>query len=92
MNPSIEGKLERIAERFEEITALLSDPEIQNDQNRFRSLGQEYAQIEPVVVGYRRYQSLEEEIAGAEEMLADPEMAELARDELAEARRRQQEM
>ncbi len=92
MNPSIQGKLERIAERFEEITALLADPEIQSNQDRFRGLGQEYAQIEPVVEGYRRYQSLGQEIAGAEEMLSDPEMAELARDELVDARRRQQAM
>jgi peptide chain release factor 1 len=92
MNRSIRGKLERIAERFEEITALLAEPEIQNEQDRFRELGQEYAQLEPVVDSYRRYQSVEKDIAGAEEMLQDPEMAELARDELDEARRRQQDM
>ena len=92
MNPSIRGKLERIAERFEEITALLAEPEIQNEQNRFRELGQEYAQLEPVVDSYRRYQSVEQDIAGAEEMLQDPEMAELARDELDAAYLRQQEM
>ena len=49
MNPSIRGKLERVTERFEELTALLADPEVQGDQDRFRLLGQEYAQIEPVV-------------------------------------------
>lgn len=92
MNPSIRGKLERIAERFEEITALLAEPEIQNVQDRFRELGQEYAQLEPVVDSYRRYRSVEKEIAGAEELLQDPEMAELARDELDDACRRQQDM
>ena len=92
MNPSIRGKLERIAERFEEITALLAAPGIHDDQNRFRNLGQEYAQLEPVVDGYRRYEALEDEIADAEEMMQDPEMTELAREELEDARRRQQMM
>ncbi len=88
MKPSIHSKLEQIAERYEEITALLAEPEIQSDQNRFRSLGQEYAQLEPVVECYGRYRNLEQEIAGATEMLNDPEMAELAKEELAEAERR----
>ncbi len=88
MKPSIHSKLEQIAERYEEITALLAEPEIQSDQNHFRSLGQEYAQLEPVVECYGRYRNLEQEIAGATEMLNDPEMAELAKEELAEAERR----
>jgi len=88
MNQSIRVKLDQITDRFEEITALLADPEVQGDQNRFRGLSQEYAQIEPVVACFRRYQSLEQEIVGATDMLQDPEMAELARDELTEATRR----
>jgi peptide chain release factor 1 len=92
MNPSIHRKLERISERFGEITALLAEPEVQSDQQRFRSLSQEYAQLEPVVSCYARYQALEEAIAGAEEMLADPEMADLAREELGEARDRRQDL
>jgi peptide chain release factor 1 len=92
MNPSIRSKLERINERFDELTALMADPETQADQDRFRLLGQEYAQIEPVVDCYRRYRSLEDEFAGAEGMLDDPEMAQLARDEMESARRRRLEM
>jgi peptide chain release factor 1 len=92
MNPSIRGKLERIAERFEEITALLADPQIQGEQDRFRRLSQEYAQLEPVVSCYRRYQGYADEITGAREMLGDPEMAELARETVAEAERQQQIM
>ena len=85
MNPSIRGKLERIAERFTEITALLSEPETQNDQNRFRDLSQEYAQIEPVVKCFNQYETIGEEIASAEALLADPEMRELAREEMQNA-------
>jgi peptide chain release factor 1 len=86
VNPSIRDKLERISERFGEITALLAEPETQSDQRRFRDLGREYAQLESLVECYRRYQAIEGEIAGAEEMLADPEMAALARDEIAAGR------
>lgn len=90
MNPSIRRKLERIAERFEEVTALLADPHVQNDQERFRSLGQEYAQLEPVVACFQRYRSLERAMATAEALLTDPEMADLAREELETTRDQQQ--
>jgi peptide chain release factor 1 len=92
MKPSIRHKLERIHERFDEITVLLADPETQNNQDRFRSLGQEYAQLQPVVEGYRRYRAVEQAMDAAEEMLADPEMTELARDELDDGRRHLQEL
>jgi peptide chain release factor 1 len=85
MNPSIRGKLDRLAERFAEITALLADAETQADQNLFRDLGREYAQLEPVVQCWERYVALEKAEASAQEMLADKEMAELAREELEDA-------
>jgi peptide chain release factor 1 len=83
MNPSIREKLERVSERFGEITALLAEPEVQGDQARFRDLSREYAQLQEVMDCYRRYRETEREISAAEEMLADPEMADLAREELA---------
>lgn len=89
MKPSILGKLEQIQDRFEEITGLLSDPDVQGDQNRYRSLSQEYAQLESVVNCYQRYLLTEEEISAANEMLADPEMAELARESVREAQQEQ---
>ena len=85
MKPSLRGKLEHLAERFEEITALLADPETQQNQNLFRDLGREYAQLEPLVQTFRRYRQSEQDMETAREMLKDPEMAELARDELATA-------
>ncbi|MET0092067.1 MAG: PCRF domain-containing protein, partial [Sedimenticola sp.] len=92
MKDSIRGKLDHIAERFEEITALLADPDVQGDQNQFRSLSQEYAQLEPVVGCYNRYLGVEGDIESAREMLADPEMAELAKDELLEAEQQRDEL
>jgi len=88
MNPSIQRKLERLSERFTEITALMAEPEVQGDQGRFRALGQEYAQLEPLALCFQGYQGIEDDILSAEALLADPEMAELARDELEEARER----
>ncbi|MET0064255.1 MAG: peptide chain release factor 1 [Candidatus Thiodiazotropha endolucinida] len=85
MKPSLRGKLDRIAERFEEITALLADPEIQSNQNQFRDLGREYAQLEPVVETYKDYVDAEGDVAAAQEMMDDPEMAPLAKEELAAA-------
>ncbi len=87
MNPSIQGKLDQISEHFEEITALLADPEVQRDQNRFRELSREYARLGPVVECYQRYQELGQAIDSAQEMLDDPEMAELAQEELTQAGR-----
>ncbi|MBW9270471.1 MAG: peptide chain release factor 1 [Candidatus Thiodiazotropha sp. (ex. Lucinisca nassula)] len=85
MKPSLRGKLDQIAERFEEITALMADPDIQNDQNQFRDLGREYAQLEPVVLAFKEYSAAEEDIEAAKEMMSDPEMAELAKEELSSA-------
>ncbi|MFW6258475.1 MAG: PCRF domain-containing protein, partial [Halochromatium sp.] len=92
MNPSIRGKLDRLAERFTEISALLAEPEVQADQNRFRNLGREYAQLEPLLNCWQRYLDLESEIASARDMLADQEMAELAREELAAAERQREQL
>ncbi len=82
MKPSLRGKLDHIAERFEEVTILMADPEVQAEQNQFRDLGREYAQLEPIVLTYRKFLTAEQDIETAREMMADPEMAELARDEL----------
>ena len=56
MKQSIQHKLENLCERYDEIAALLSEPEVQGNQNKFRSLSQEYAQINPLVDCYKRYQ------------------------------------
>ena len=87
MKASIKNKLENLNERFDEITALLSEPEVQNDQNKFRSLSQEYAQINPIVDCYNDYLLNQKHIESAKEMAKDedPEIRELAKQELVEA-------
>jgi peptide chain release factor 1 len=87
MKNTIRRKLEQASERFEEITALLAEPDVQGDQNHYRSLTREYAQIDPIVTAWREYTGLEAEIKGASEMLGDPEMAEMAQEEIASSQR-----
>lgn len=87
MKDSIRLKLENLSERHEEIAALLSQPEVQNNQKQQRSLSQEYAQIGPLVDCYRRYQQAEQHLQSAQEMASDSdlELRELAREEIKEA-------
>ncbi|MDO9163242.1 MAG: peptide chain release factor 1 [Methylococcaceae bacterium] len=87
MKPSIQQKLENLCERYDEIAALLSEPETQNNQNKFRALSQEYAQIAPLVDCYKRYEITLESLASAKEMAtdSDPELRELAKEEVREA-------
>ncbi|WP_210397103.1 peptide chain release factor 1 [Motiliproteus sediminis] len=82
MKDSIVAKLDNLKDRYEELAALLGDAEVISDQNRFRAYSKEYAEIEPVVEHYTRYQQAQEDRLEAEEMLADPEMKEMAAEEL----------
>ncbi|MCX7106944.1 MAG: peptide chain release factor 1 [Methylococcales bacterium] len=87
MKQSIQLKLENLCERYDEIAALLSEPEVQNNQNKFRSLSQEYAQIAPLVDCYKRYEQALKMLASAKEMAndSDPELREMAKEEVIEA-------
>jgi bacterial peptide chain release factor 1 (bRF-1) len=87
MKQSIQHKLENLCERYDEIAALLSEPEVQGNQNKFRSLSQEYAQINPLVDCYKRYQQTLESLASAKEMAndSDPELREMAKEEVNDA-------
>ncbi|MEX0731049.1 MAG: peptide chain release factor 1 [Aquisalimonadaceae bacterium] len=87
MKSSIRGKLERLEERFEEVGALLSDPDVIGNQNRFRDLSREYARLETVVQAFARFQRAEEDLAAAQSMYDDndADMRAMAEDEAEEA-------
>lgn len=87
MKASIEHKLQNLCERYDEIAALLSEPETQNNQNKFRALSQEYAQITPLVECYKKRAEAIDQKASAMEMAndADTELRELAKEEITEA-------
>ncbi|MDX1802875.1 MAG: peptide chain release factor 1 [Alcanivorax sp.] len=90
MKASLQGKLDKLADRFEELAGLLSDPEVIGNQNRFRDLSREYAEIDPVVKCYQDYQQTVENLDAARAMQedSDPEMREMGAEEAraAEAR------
>ena len=87
MNQSLLNKLELLCGRHEEITALLSDIETINNQDKFRALSMEYAQLEDVVTSFGAFQQAQETLASAKEMLAenDAEMREMAEEEINES-------
>ena len=76
MKASILSKLDHLSERYEEVGALLSDGDIISDQNRFRELSKEYAELESLVKTYRGYQAVVDNIEEAKLLLkdADPDM------------------
>ena len=83
MKDSILNKLNRLLDRHEEVSGLLSDAEVISEQNKFRELSREYAQLEPVVNCFRNYQETKDDLAAAEEMLhdSDPDVREMAKEE-----------
>ena len=87
MKASIKHKLDNLTERYSEISALLAEPETQNDQNRFRALSREYAQLDPIVDCYKNYQHIHEELDTARELAGDDdaELRQMAREEATQA-------
>ena len=84
MKPSIETKLKNLTKRYEELKALLSDPAITNDLNRYRDLSKEYAQVEPHVQSYMHYHAYLQQLEDAKALLLedDAEMQQLAKQEI----------
>ena len=87
MKASILAKLDNLDERYQEVAALLSDSETIADQNRFRELSKEYAELEPVVKAYIDYRDVINNLQEAKLLLkdSDPDMRAMAQDELAQA-------
>lgn len=84
MNETIQAKLDKLVERAEEISALLSDPETISNQNQFRKLSQELAEITPVVNHYQEYCHTSEDRVAAKVMLkdSDKEVKQMAQEEV----------
>lgn len=76
-------KLDWVHSRFEELGALLSEPDVVSDQERWRALMREHSQLEPLDAAVRRYAQLLDERVSAKDMLSDPDMADMAKEELA---------
>jgi peptide chain release factor 1 len=75
MKDSIRRKLERLDERFEEISRLLSDAGVIARQNQFRELSMEYSRLDPIIDRYRRFMALESDLGVARELASDKDPA-----------------
>ena len=83
-------KLDDLLIRFEELMSELQEPDVANDQNRFRKLMKEQSDLAPIVEAYNEYKSAKQAITDSEEMLemeSDEEMRELAKEELSSSKR-----
>jgi peptide chain release factor 1 len=85
MKPSIRSKLEQLAARLDEVDGLLAEETAARDMDQFRKLSRERAEVEPVVALYRQFLQAEGDLAEAAGWLADPEMKDMAQEEIAAA-------
>lgn len=94
MKPSIQSRLEQLTDRFEEVSALLSDASVISNQNQFRDLSREFAEIEPIVHCFEAWRESLNDIEAAKELAedSDADMREMAADELAVARQKNEEL
>ncbi len=79
-------KLDAVEKRYEELTQKISAPEVIANQNEWRNLMKEHAEIEPIVEKYREYKKTKQTVEDAKEMMEDPELKELAEAEMLEAK------
>jgi len=83
MKDSLRQQFDRLGYRLAELDTILADGSIASDMKRYRALTKEQSEVAGLVERYRRYQAHEADLAAARDMLADPEMADMAREEIA---------
>lgn len=92
MTPTLRRKLEALAERREELERLLADPDVVGDNERFRNFSREFAQLQPIATALADEARALADLAAAEAMRADPDLRELADEEIAAAQERLQQL
>jgi peptide chain release factor 1 len=85
MNPKLREQFERLGRRLVELDANLSDPQVLADIGRYRSLSREQAEVAHVVQLFRRYEQRERDLEAGRELLDDPELAEMAAEDVSAA-------
>ena len=85
MKSFLRHQLERYVQRLGELDFLLSREDIMSDMAQYRTISREHAEVTQIAGRYERFKQREADIAGAKEMLDDPDMAEMAREEIAGA-------
>ena len=92
MTPTLRRKLEALAERREELERLLADPAVVNDNDRFRAFSREFAQLQPIATALADEARALADLAAAEAMRSDPDLRELAEEEITAAQQRLQQL
>ena len=92
MKPSIQAKLSQLADRLEEVNGLLASEEATRDMDQYRKLTREHAEITPVVELWHEFNRINADLADAEAMLSDPEMADLAAEEIKDGKVRLEQL
>ena len=85
MKPFLRSQLERYAQRHGELDFLLSREDIMSDMSQFLKLSREHAEVTVIAGRYARLLQREADLAAAREMLAEPDMADMAQEEIASA-------
>ena len=83
MKPFLRQQLERYPVRLQELDFFLQQPDVAQDMERYRALTREHAEVSEVAGLFERFRQLESGLAQAREMLEDPEMADMAGEEIA---------
>ncbi|GLZ88958.1 peptide chain release factor 1 [Pseudomonas sp. BN414] len=88
MKASLLNKLDLLQDRYEELTALLGDAEVITDQGKFRAYSKEFAEVEPVILAFREFRKVQGDLEGAQALLkdSDPDLREMAEEEVGQAR------
>jgi peptide chain release factor 1 len=92
MKPSILAKLAQLADRLEEVGGLLASEEATRDMDQYRKLNKEHSELTPVVELWHEFNRINADLADAEAMLSDPEMAEMAAEEIKEGKVRLEQL
>lgn len=86
MKASLRESLDQMIDRYEEVTHLLSDPDVINDNTKFRDLSVEHSELTDITHLWQRYRQTEADLTTAHEMLDDPDMKQMAQEEIESAK------
>ncbi len=78
--------LNDVEKRYEELTKLISDPDVISNQNTWRKYMKEHSDLEPIVMKYREYKKVESDLETAKEMMNDKDLKDLAEEEMLKAK------
>ncbi|WDU52101.1 peptide chain release factor 1 [Taylorella equigenitalis] len=88
MKNSMRSRLEQLSQRLIEVDALLAEPDVADDMDRFRKLSRERSEIDPVVELFKEFEAAEGDLNTAVEMMSDPDLKEMGEEEMKSTKER----